>query len=158
MGMTPKLPSIRSDLPRALTPGLENEDYGTAAVGGREVREEATPTKRASGVGQEPGIDALDMEGMAALGEKPELVVTVKLAEANSAIEGILEAYDGFVEEHREGVDEGLVHPGIMEVEQLLELALEGRDIVHILRVPVGGSQEVSNKEVEHSRDEEDDC
>ena len=94
-------------------------------------------------MGQEPGINALNVESMAALWQKPQLVISLKLTEADGAIERVLEAYDGLVEENREGVDEGLVDSRVMEVEELLELALEGCDIVWFLRLSVGGSQKV---------------
>ena len=91
---------------------------------------EAAPAEWASGVGQEPGINAVNVESMAALWQKPQLVIGLKLREAHSAIERVLEVYDGLVEENREGVDEGLVNSRVMEVEELLEVALKGCDIV----------------------------
>lgn len=107
------------------------------------------------------------MEGVAADGEEAELVVGGELAEANGAVEGLLGADDLPVEEDGQRVDEGLVEARVVEVEQLLELPLEGlraRDVRPRL-VPIGlagrGSRgvlldEESHQEVEQTRDEED--
>lgn len=109
-------------------------------------------------MGQEPSIYALYVEGMAALGKQPELVISFELAEAHSTIEWVFQAYNGRVLEDRKGVYEGLIHSCIMEVKQLLKLTLESCGIAHGIWLPVVGSQEVSHKEVEETRDEEDDC
>lgn len=61
-------------------------------------------------MGEEPGIDALQVEGMAATWKQPELVIGLEFAEAHSTVEWVFQAYDGFVLEDRKGVDEGLVH------------------------------------------------
>lgn len=122
-----------------------------------EVGEEASPAKRASRVGEEPCVYALDMERMAALWQKPELVIRLKFAEANSTVKWILESNNGFVKENWQGVDEGLIDARIMEVEELLELALESRGILRLFRLSYSGSEEESDKEVKNSGDEEDD-
>lgn len=109
-------------------------------------------------MGQEPSIYTLYMECMAALWEQPELVISLKLTEAHSTVKWVLEADDGFVGKDWEGVYEGLVDPCIMEMEQLLQLALECCRVLCGFWFPVDGSQEVSHKEVEQPRDEEDDC
>lgn len=96
---------------------------------------------------------------MAALGEQPELVLRLELAEANRAVEGILKPHDGLVQEDRERVDERLVHPRVMEVEQLPELALQDRDAAEVLlRLPANWSHEPApHQQVEEAGDEEDD-
>lgn len=75
-------------------------------------------------MGEEPSVNAVEMEGMAALWEEPQLVVAGEFTEAYSAVEGVFQTGDGFVEEDGEGVDEGLIHPSVMEMEELLQLAL----------------------------------
>lgn len=80
-------------------------------------------------MGQEPGVDALHVKGVAASGQQPELVLCFELAQTNGAIEGVLESDDGLVVEDGEGVDEGLVDPRVVEVEELLQLTLKGRDV-----------------------------
>ncbi|RWW28252.1 hypothetical protein BHE74_00003246 [Ensete ventricosum] len=135
-----------------------NKDYGTKTIGGREVGKKASSAKRIGGVGNEPSIYALYMEGMAALWEQPELVISLKLTEAHSTIEWVLEVYDGFVEKDWESVDEGLVHPRIMEMEQLLQLSLQCCNIVQVFSLTVGRPEKVSHKEAEEPSDEEDDC
>lgn len=126
-------------------------------MGRGEVREEASSAERASGVREEPRVNALDVEGMAAVGEEPEFVFGVKFTEADGAVEWILEADNGSVEEDWQGVDEGLVDASVVEVEELLELALEGGGIVGFLWFSCGCSEEESDEEVDDSRDEEDD-
>lgn len=111
---------------------------------------------------QQPGVDAVHVEGMAAFGQKPQLVVGLELAEADRAVERVLDgADDGLVEEHGEGVDEGLVDAGVVEVEELLELSLQRRrvgvDNVFWVSDGGGGSEEIAKEEVEEAGDEEDD-
>ena len=94
------------------------------------------------------------MEGVAALGEEPELVERLELAEADGAVKrplGGVGAGDGGVLEDGEGVDEGLVDAGVVEVEELLELALQRRDALGVIVV-------LADEEVEEAKDEEDDC
>ncbi|KAG6536984.1 hypothetical protein ZIOFF_002062 [Zingiber officinale] len=119
--------------------------------------EEARPAQRASGVGQKPGVDALDVERVATLGEKPELVVCLELAKADGAVERVLDAGDGLVLEDGEGVNEGLIDASVVEVEELLQLALEGRGMLRFVRAPVAVPQEVPHEEVKETGDEEDD-
>lgn len=63
---------------------------------------------------------------MATNGEEPKLIVLGELTEADGTIEGLFRANDLTVEEDGERIDEGLVEAGIVEVEELLELSLEG--------------------------------
>lgn len=107
-------------------------------MSGREIRQQIGSAQRASGVGQEPSVYALHVKGMATLGEQSQLVLRLKLAQAHCTVEGILKPDDGFVEEDREGVDEGLVDPCVVEMKELLELALKGGDAVRVLRVSEG--------------------
>ena len=109
-------------------------------------------------MGHEPSIYALYMEGMAVLWEQPELVISLKLTEADSTIEWVPEVYDGFVEKDWESVDEGLVHPCIMEMEQPLQLSLQCCNVVQVFSLPAGRPEKVSHKEVAEPSDEEDDC
>lgn len=83
------------------------------------------PAERASGVGEQPCVNAGEVEGVAADRQKPELVVGLELAEADGAVEGLLGAEDLPVEEERQRVDEGLVEAGIVEAEKLAQLSLE---------------------------------
>lgn len=158
--ISPSKAGIRTaELPRALTPGFKKENNGGTNVSGREIRQQIAPAQRASGVGQEPCVYALHVKGMATLGEQSQLVLRLKLTEAHCTVEGVLEPDDGFVEEDREGVDEGLVDPCVVEVEELLELALKGGDVVRVLRVPerTRWPHEEPHQEVKEAGQEEDD-
>ncbi|KAB8108702.1 hypothetical protein EE612_044588, partial [Oryza sativa] len=138
----------------ALRAGLEHEQQRAAATAvGGEVGEEAAAAERAGGVRQQPRVDAVDVEGVAALGEEPEAVVVGELAEADRAVERVLPAGadDGAVEENRQRVDEGLVHAGVVEVEQLLELPLEGGHV----RVAAVGVAGVTRRRAEDEPDEQ---
>lgn len=110
---------------------------------------------------------------MATVGQKPELVFFDKLAKANSTIERflgtdyLLGTDDLLVEEDGQRVDENLVEARVMEVEQLLELTLDGVRPLEFVRTPpskVRGAgkwvlfDEKSNQEVEEAGDEEDHC
>lgn len=89
--------------------------------------DEGFSAERAGGVAEEPGVDAVDVEGVAAGGEQPELILVGELAEADGAVEWLLGGADDLlVEEDWKGVDQGLVQAGVVEVEELLELPLEG--------------------------------
>lgn len=79
---------------------------------------------------QEPRVDTLHVKRVAAFGQQSELVVRLKFRQTNGAIERVLESDDGLVEKNREGVDEGLVDPRIMEVKKLLKLTLKNSNIV----------------------------
>ena len=142
--------------------GLEHHDDGGARR--RERGEEAPPAERAGGVGEEPGVDALEVERVAALGQQPELVVGGELAQADSAVERVLailaaDADDVPVQEHRERVDEGLVDAGVVEVEQLLQLPLERRRALGVLpRPPLPVQpQQVPHQQVQQPAHEEHD-
>ena len=58
--------------------------------------------------------------------QEAKLVILGELTEADSAIKGLFRADNLSVEKDREGIDERLVEAGVMEVEELLELPLEG--------------------------------
>lgn len=153
---------IRHDFSRALASGFEEEDDRRASVVGGEIWDDAGSAERAGGVRQEPGVDAFHVEGVAAFGEQPELVLGVELAETYGTVEWVLEADDGVVVEDGEGVDEGLVDAGVVEVEELPELTLQGGDAVGVIRVPGGGGgggtvQEQPHQQVEKAAHEEDD-
>lgn len=107
---------------------------------------------------EQPGVNALEMECVAAFWEKPELVIRLELAETDGAVEGVLYADDGLVQEEGQGVDEGLVDSGVMELEQLLELALQGGGAAGVFRDSGGGLEQASSEEMEEAGDEEDDC
>lgn len=96
------------------------------------MREKKTsPAKRAGRVGQEPCVYAGKMESMAAHGEKSKLVIWLKLTQTHSTIKRVFQATnDGFVEEDGESVYAGLVYTRIMQVEKLLELALEDCHVI----------------------------
>ena len=105
---------------------------------------------------QEPGVNTLHVKSVATFWQQPELVLRLKLTQTNGTVKGVLlESYDGLVEEHREGVNEGLVNPSIMEVEELLQLALESSDIVQFIRLSSLGSPQESNQKVQQTRNEE---
>jgi hypothetical protein len=140
---------------------LELSDDG--AAGRREFAggEEAPAAERAGGVRQQPRVDALEVERVAALGQQPELVVGLELAQAHGAVERVLAAAQhAVVEEHRQRVDEGLVHAGVVQVEELLQLALERRHALRVLprREPAPPQpQQVPRQQVQQPAHEEDD-
>lgn len=95
------------------------------------MREKKTsPAKWAGGVGQEPCVYATKMESMAAHGEKSKLVIRLKLTQTHSTVKRVFQANDSFVEEDGESVYAGLVYTRIMQMEKLLELALEDCHII----------------------------
>uniref|UniRef100_A0A0D3F962 Uncharacterized protein n=1 Tax=Oryza barthii TaxID=65489 RepID=A0A0D3F962_9ORYZ len=67
--------------------------------------------ERAVGVGLEPGVDARDVEGVAALGQQPEALAVAELAEADGAVRAVHEAVAAPVLAHCDLVDQRLVHP-----------------------------------------------
>lgn len=103
------------------------------------------------------------MEGVAAFGEQPEVVFGLELTETHSAVERVLDSDDGFVIEHGERVDEGLIDAGVVQVEELLQLALKGSYVIFVHLVgasssSVWGPEQESDEEVEQAGDEENDC
>lgn len=102
---------------------------------------------------------------MAADREEAEPVIGGELAEADSAVEGLVGTVgDVAVGEDGEGVDEGLVEASVVEVEQLLELALEcvGGACRRLGGAAAGAAAalfacEEADEEVEQAGDEEDD-
>jgi hypothetical protein len=151
-------------------PGPELHHHDGAGQRRREVGEEAPAAERAGGVGQQPRVDALEVERVAALGQQPEPVVGRELAQAHGAVERVLGLGlalpapapaddDAAVEEHRERVDGGLVHAGVVHVEELLQLALERRDAVRVLPRAAAAAQpqQVAHQQVQQAAHEEDD-
>jgi hypothetical protein len=94
---------------------------------------------------------------MAAFWQQSELVFRLKFTKTDSAVKWVLQSYNGFVIENREGVYEGLVHPSIMEVEELLQLSLKNSHTLQIIWVSVLGSHKKSNKQVKQTRNKEND-
>lgn len=135
------------NLPRAFATRFEDANYRSR---GGEIREQTRPAKRASGVGEKPRVNTVQVEGVAAFGEQSEVIFGLELAQTYGAIEGVLDADDGLVVENREGVDVRLVNTGVMEVEELLQLALEGGGvIVRLIWVSVVWSEKKPDEEVE---------
>ncbi|BAH93346.1 Os06g0167150 [Oryza sativa Japonica Group] len=117
-------------------------ERGVEQSGG--VGAERGAAERARGVGEQPRVDAVDVERVAAHRQQPEPVVAGELAQADRAVERLLgsaaraaAAADADhhlpVHEHRERVDDVLVQPGVVQVEQLLQLPLQRR-LLHTLR------------------------
>ncbi|BAS96531.1 Os06g0187350, partial [Oryza sativa Japonica Group] len=141
-------------------------------VGGGGGGEDAAAADGARGVRQQPGVDAGHVERVAARREEAELVVAGELAQAHGAVERVVLAEpgadDGAVDEDGERVDEGLVDAGVVEVEQLLELALERRRAAHadaaaaVAHAPPppprpAHPEQVLDQQVEQAEEEEDD-
>lgn len=59
----------------------------------------------------QPGIDALDVEGMATLGEQAKCLVLPELAEAHRAVGAVDQSIASPVLAHRNLIDQGLVEP-----------------------------------------------
>lgn len=150
--------SIRTTLNRVSAPATGLGKEQPRATSWRELRDEASPAERAGGVGEEPGVNAPEMEGMAAFREQPELVLRLELAQAHGAVKRVLNADDGLVEEEGKRVDESLVDAGVVEVEQLPQLALHGGGAGYLFWVGGGWPEQASGEEVEQAGDEEDDC
>ena len=75
--------------------------------------------ERAGGVGVEPGVDALDVEGVAAFGEEAEDLGVVEAAEADGAVEVVVMAVaaaeeEGAEAEDGEGFHDGAVDAGVL--------------------------------------------
>ena len=64
---------------------------------------------------------------MGANGQKAELFSGGEFGQTHGAVEGIIfcNGVDVVVEEHGQRVDEGLVEPGVVEVEELPQLTLK---------------------------------
>ncbi|VFQ73548.1 unnamed protein product [Cuscuta campestris] len=127
--------------------------------------EQGSPAEGTRGVGEEPGVDAADVEGVAARRQQPELVLLSELAQADGAVEGLRRlrraAKDLSVDEHRQGVDEGLVQSAVVLVEEVVELSLEGFRVAYYFRSRRrrrgGLLDEQSDEQVEQAGDEEQD-
>jgi hypothetical protein len=65
------------------------------------------------------------MKGMIALGEKTETIIFTEFVQANGAIRAIFQASDRAVSEDRKSVDESLFHSWVVEMEELLQLAMD---------------------------------
>ena len=73
--------------------------------------EQGPPAQRACGVREEPGVDALHVEGMATFGQEPEPIVRFEFAQADGTVGAFFQPFlHRIVEEDRESVYEGLVH------------------------------------------------
>lgn len=71
--------------------------------------------ERAGGVGVEPGVDALNVEGVVAFGEEAEDLRVFEAAEADGAVEvAVSVAAEGAEPEDREGFDDGAVDAGVL--------------------------------------------
>jgi hypothetical protein len=57
--------------------------------------------------------------------KQPETIFFTEFVQANGAICAIFQATDGTVTKHRKRVDESLLHACIVEMEEMLQLAVE---------------------------------
>ena len=125
------------------------------------LREQAPPAERACGVREEPGVDAVHVEGMAAFGQEPQAILCFELAQADRTVRAFFQAFlHRVVEEDGQGVDEGLVHACVVEMEELLELSLQsgdGDDGAGISAWMVVPHDQASDEKMEASGEEEDD-
>jgi len=108
------------------------------------------------------------MEGMPAHRQQPEPVLPIKFTQAHRTVERLFAATDNFtVREHRQRIDERLVEPRVVQMEQLLQLPVHCRvpracPVRRRRRLPHGGTTAVlllhqyPHKEVEQPGDEED--
>lgn len=64
-------------------------------------------------MGVEPGVDALDVEGVLALGEEAQDLLRLELVQAHGAFEAVLVAAQRREAEHGEGLDDLPIDPGI---------------------------------------------
>lgn len=81
--------------------------------------------ERASGIREQPCIDAIDMKSMAADWEQSQIVLIGKFVETNGAIEWLFQTPNFFVHENWQSVDEGLIEAGIVKAKELLKLSLK---------------------------------
>jgi hypothetical protein len=95
---------------------------GLLGVGGRggRVHHHVGAAERAGDVGAEPGVDALNVERVGALGEQPQELAVLELAEADGAVGGAEHAA-GAVPRERDGLDRRVVEP-------------DGPDVPHVVR------------------------
>ena len=85
--------------------GVEQEDV---------LRVDAVAAEGASGVGVEPRVDALDVEGVPALGEEAEDLGALEAVEADGALEAFLVVAAECAEaEHRERLHHSAVDAGV---------------------------------------------
>ena len=64
----------------------------------------------------EPGVDALDVESVAALGQQPESLGGLEPAKADGALESFLLPTQRAEAEHGQGLDDGAVDAGVPPV------------------------------------------
>ena len=85
-----------------ITSGFKNEEKrGTVISLRREIREETRSAQRTSRVREKPRVDTINVKGVAAFRQKPELILCFELTETHGAIERvILETNDGLVMEN----------------------------------------------------------
>lgn len=107
-------------------------------VGEGEVWEEAAAAEWTSGVRQQPFVDAVQVEGVFALGQQPEAVVVPELVQTDCAICAVLEPANGAVGESGQRVEVRLIQARVVRVEELLQLAME-RAHVELWAVRPGG-------------------
>jgi len=128
---------------------------------GKARSKKGSPTKRACGVGQKPGVYTADMKGVAAHREQPELILFRKLTETNRTVKWLLRPLYLPVLENRKSINKRLVHTRIMKMEKLLQLPLKRiRGCIFLVPIRFGRCwgrrvlHEKSNKQVEQARDE----
>ncbi|RZS07795.1 hypothetical protein BHM03_00038686 [Ensete ventricosum] len=84
--------------------------------------DDVRPTKGAINVIPEPGIDAGNVERVAALGEQTDQLPVAELAEADGAVGGTVEeAIARLVLRHRDGTNDGLVKPDSPDIPHMVE-------------------------------------
>ncbi|WZZ76455.1 hypothetical protein YC2023_087825 [Brassica napus] len=96
--------SHTSNLSRAmLTSGFKNEEKRRTRISlRREIREETRSAQGTSRVREKPRVDTINVKGVAAFRQKPELVLCFELTETHGAIKGVvLETNDELVVENR---------------------------------------------------------
>jgi len=79
--------------------------------GGGMVHHHVGAAERAADVGAEPGVDALHVERVGALGEQPEELAVLELAEADGAVGGGGAEHAVAVPRERDGLDRRVVEP-----------------------------------------------
>lgn len=91
----------------------------------RRIREQASSAEWTSRVRQQPCVDALQVKRVLALRQQAQSILVAELGQADRAVGAVLQTADGAVAEDGERVDERLLHARVVQVEELLELAME---------------------------------
>lgn len=126
------------------------------------------PAEGAGGVGEEPRVNAVGVEGVGAQREQPQRVPRGELAETDRAVEWRLRRraaiHDITVAKDGERVDDGLVEARVVEAEEVLQLGgrrrRRRRSFVFpglMRRRSKRSGHEVSGEEMENAKEEEDD-